>query len=169
MRGGIPGFAAALIGALYAYQGWHSLTLIAGEVKRPGRILPLALSISVTLVIVLYVSANASFVFILSPVAIANVASNASVGVAVVEHVFGAVWRTLAAVFLFVSAAATLHVTILTNARVTYAIAKDRLGVDFLGRLSRNGPRTGERRHRKRPPCRRDRSCPAPSIGSVTI
>ncbi len=139
VRGGASGFAAALVGALYAYQGWHSLTLIAGEVKQPGRNLPFALIISVMLVIALYVAANASFVYVLSPAAIASLAPGASVGVTVVERLFGPLWQTFAAVFLFVSVAATLHVTILTNARVTYAIAKDRLGFDFLGRLSLNG------------------------------
>ena len=41
--GGIAGFAAAMIGALWAYDGWNNITFLAGEVKNPGRNLPLAL------------------------------------------------------------------------------------------------------------------------------
>jgi APA family basic amino acid/polyamine antiporter len=139
LRGGVPGFAAALIGALYAYNGWHSLTLVAGEVKQPGRTLPLALIVSVVLVIVLYVAGNASFVYVLGPLQIMNLAPSASVGVTVVDALFGPLGRIMAAAFLFASVAATLHVTIFTNARVTYAVANDTLGFAMLGRLSPRG------------------------------
>jgi APA family basic amino acid/polyamine antiporter len=47
--------------------------------------------------------------------------------------------RIIAAAFLFASVAATLHVTILTNARVTYALAKDVVGNTVLGRVSARG------------------------------
>jgi len=40
--GGVAGFAAAMIGALWAYDGWNNITFLAGEVKNPGRNLPLA-------------------------------------------------------------------------------------------------------------------------------
>jgi APA family basic amino acid/polyamine antiporter len=139
LRGGAAGFAAALIGALYAYNGWHSLTLVAGEVKQPGRTLPLALSVSVMLVVVLYVAGNASFVYLLGPLQIANLAPSASVGVAVVDALVGPLGRIIAAAFLFASVAATLHVTILTNARVTYALAQDVVGNTVLGRVSARG------------------------------
>ncbi len=139
VRGGLSGFAAALIGALYAYNGWHSLTLVAGEVKEPERTLPSALITSVTLVIFLYVVANAAFVYVLTPLQIANLAPDASVGVTVVETLFGPIWRIIAAALLFASVAATLHVTIFTNARVTYALAKDTAGLGVLRRVSARG------------------------------
>ena len=135
-RFGLPGFAAALIGALYAYNGWHSVTLVAGEVKNPGRAFPAALGASVALVIGCYVAANVAFVYVLGPLAIASLPPGSSVGITVVETLFGPIWRTIAAAFLFASVAATLHVTILTNARVTYALAKDGLGFGILARLS---------------------------------
>lgn len=139
LRGGVPGFAAALIGALYAYQGWHSLTLVAGEVKAPGRTFPLALGVSVAVVIVLYVGVNAAYVEVLSPLTIANLAATTSVGVTAVATVLGPVWRTVAAGFLFASVIATLHVTILTNSRVSYAFARDTRGLGLLARVSSRG------------------------------
>jgi len=139
VRSGLPGFAAALIGALYAYNGWHSLTLVAGEVRQVGRTLPIALIASVSIVIILYVAGNAAFVYVLSPVTIASLAPNASVGVTVVETLFGPIWRIIAAAFLFASVAATLHVTIFSNARITYAFAEDTRGLGVLRRLSPRG------------------------------
>src|SRR5688572_10911325 len=42
-RGGITGFGAAMLGALWAYDGWNYLSSMAGEVNRPSRNIPLAL------------------------------------------------------------------------------------------------------------------------------
>src|ERR1043166_6418568 len=41
--GGMAGLAAAMLGALWAYDGWNNITFLAGEVKNPARNLPLAL------------------------------------------------------------------------------------------------------------------------------
>ena len=42
-RGGIAGFGAAMLGAMWAYNGWNEVTYVAGEVKDPSRNLPLAI------------------------------------------------------------------------------------------------------------------------------
>ena len=42
-QGGLEGFMVALIASLWAYDGWNDLTMVAGEVKRPERSLPIAL------------------------------------------------------------------------------------------------------------------------------
>jgi APA family basic amino acid/polyamine antiporter len=135
-RAGVAGFAAALVGALYAYQGWQSSSLVAGEVKDPGRVFPRSLTLSVGIVMAAYVVANVSFVYVLGPSEIASLPPGSSVGVSVVEAIFGPVWRAIAAGLLFASVAATLHVSILTTARVPYALASDGLGFGLLARLS---------------------------------
>jgi len=40
--GGLSGFMIALIATLWAYDGWNDLTMVAGEVKRPERNLPIS-------------------------------------------------------------------------------------------------------------------------------
>jgi APA family basic amino acid/polyamine antiporter len=136
MRLGPGGFAAALSGALYAYGGWQNVTQVAGEVKNPGDTFPFALGAGVVLVIVAYVAANASYVYVLGPLAITDLPAGASVGVTMVEALFGPALSTIAASLLFASVAATLHVTILTYSRVTYALAKDGYGPSRLAGLS---------------------------------
>ena len=42
-RGGMAGFGAAMLGAMWAYNGWNEVTYVAEEVKDPRRNLPLAL------------------------------------------------------------------------------------------------------------------------------
>jgi basic amino acid/polyamine antiporter, APA family len=41
--GGVNGFMAALIAALWAYDGWNNVVMVAGEVREPQRSLPRAL------------------------------------------------------------------------------------------------------------------------------
>jgi len=137
LRGGAGGFAAALIGALYAYLGWASLPMIAGEIRRPGRTIPLALGGSMVAIIVAYVVANASYFVVLSPHTVASLPAGTSVGVAAIERVFGPAASRAGAALLFLSVLSTLHVTILTWARVVYAGAHDGLMPRFFARVSR--------------------------------
>ena len=37
------GFFAALVAALWAYDGWNDLNMVAGEIRNPQRNVPLAL------------------------------------------------------------------------------------------------------------------------------
>jgi APA family basic amino acid/polyamine antiporter len=135
-RGGATGFAAAMIGALYAYNGWASLTYVAGEVKDPGRTIPTALIASMTLIIVLYAAVNVAYFYILSPSAIANLSPTSSVGVEVVGSLFGPTTRGIAAALLVLSVLATLHVSILTFARISYAFSSDGIFLPWLSSIS---------------------------------
>ncbi len=42
-KGGITGFFAALVAALWAYDGWNDLNMVAGEIRNPQRNIPLSL------------------------------------------------------------------------------------------------------------------------------
>jgi APA family basic amino acid/polyamine antiporter len=70
-KGGIAGFMAALVAALWAYDGWNDLNMVAGEVKRPERNIPIALIAGVATVGVLYVLVNAGVQYVLPASAIA--------------------------------------------------------------------------------------------------
>ena len=61
----------ALIASLWAYDGWNDLTMVAGEVKRPERSLPIALIAGVGVVGVLYMATNAAIQYILPAARIA--------------------------------------------------------------------------------------------------
>jgi APA family basic amino acid/polyamine antiporter len=142
----IGGFGAAMLGALWGYDGWNNLTFVAGEVKDPNRNIPLAIIGSTILVIVLYVIANVSYYYVLDPTTIASVATSSSVAKTVVSVFFGgnpASFATGVAVALFtvglmLSSLGTLHTSILSGSRVPYAMAQDGLMFRPLGKLSIN-------------------------------
>ena len=52
------GFGVAILGTLWAYDGWMEATNIAGELKDPARQLPKALVIGVSSVVIIYMLVN---------------------------------------------------------------------------------------------------------------
>jgi basic amino acid/polyamine antiporter, APA family len=138
-RGGFAGLIAAMLGALWAYDGWNNVTLVAGEVQNPERNLPRALIGGMLLVLALYLFVNLSYFYVLSPTEIASVSTKSSVATEVAQRFLGPLAITLIAAALLSSTFGTLHTSILTGARVPYAMARDGL---FLRSLSRVSPRT---------------------------
>jgi APA family basic amino acid/polyamine antiporter len=137
--GGFAGFAAAMLGALWAYDGWNNITFLAGEVKRPERNLPLGLIISMFLVMGLYLLVNLSYYHVLTPTEIANVPASLSVAAEVVRRLLGAIAVTLMAAAMMTSSFGALHASILATSRVPYAMARDGLFFEGLAKVS---PRT---------------------------
>jgi len=137
--GGMAGFAAAMLGALWAYDGWNNITFLAGEVKNPGRNLPLALIGGMFLVMGLYLFVNLSYYHVLTPTLIADVPASSSVAAEVVRRLLGSAAVTLMAAAMMTSSFGALHASILATARLPYALAKDGLVVKSLAQVS---PRT---------------------------
>jgi APA family basic amino acid/polyamine antiporter len=135
--GGFAGLAAAMLGALWAYDGWNNVAFMAGEVKRPERNLPLALIVSMLVVMSLYVFVNVSYYHVLTPTEIASVPASSSTAAEVIRRLLGATAVTLMAAAMMTSTFGALHASILATARVPYAMAKDRLFFHGLAKLSR--------------------------------
>jgi APA family basic amino acid/polyamine antiporter len=133
----MTGFAAAMIGALWAYDGWNNITFLAGEVKNPGRNLPLALISGGLVVIGLYLFVNLSYFHVLTPTEVASVPASSSVAAEVVRRLLGSVAVTLMAAAMMTSSFGALHASILATARIPYALAKDGLIVKSLAQVSR--------------------------------
>jgi APA family basic amino acid/polyamine antiporter len=142
----IGGFGAAMLGALWGYDGWNNLTFVAGEVKNPNRNIPIAIIGSTVLIILLYVFVHVGYFYVLDPTAIASVSKDSSVAKTLVASFFGGNAGNLAtgigiAFFtmgLMLSSLGTLHTSILAGARVPYAMANDGMMFKAMGRLSVN-------------------------------
>jgi APA family basic amino acid/polyamine antiporter len=121
-KGGIAGFMAALVAALWAYDGWNDLNMVGGEVRNPGRSIPIALIAGVATVGVLYVLVNAGVQYVLPARAIAESPRPASDAVALVLGRMGA---SFVSAGMAVSMLVTLNGTIMSGARVPFAVARD--------------------------------------------
>jgi basic amino acid/polyamine antiporter, APA family len=142
----VGGFGAAMLAALWGYDGWNNLTFVAGEVRNPNRNIPLAIIGSTVLVIVLYVFVHIGYFYVLDPTTIASVSKSSSVAKTVVGMFFGGDAASIAtgaavaffAVGLMLSSLGTLHTSILAGSRIPYAMAKDGLMFNIFGQLSVN-------------------------------
>lgn len=138
-RVGFGGVIAAMLGALWAYDGWNNVTLVAGEVRDPHRNLPRALIGGMLLIMGLYLFVNLSYFYVMAPGEIASVSTTSSVATEVAQRFLGPMAITFIAAALLSSTFGTLHTSILTGARVPYAMARDGL---FPRSLSHVSPRT---------------------------
>jgi APA family basic amino acid/polyamine antiporter len=133
--GGFRGFMLALIATLWAYDGWPDLTILAGEIKRPGRSLPIALIGGLCIIGFLYMATNAAIQYILSA---AQVAASQRPAVDALAVVAGHVGAGFVAAAMALSIFVTLNGTVMSGARVPFAAARDRL---FIRQFARVSPR----------------------------
>ena len=121
-RGGLVGFAIALLAALWAYDGWNNLNMVAGEISNPGRNVPLSLIAGVGVVGGLYMLMNAAVQYIMPASAIAASERPAS------QAVLLALGTGAASIFSGLMAfqlLATLNGTCMSGSRVPFAAARD--------------------------------------------
>jgi APA family basic amino acid/polyamine antiporter len=135
--GGMSGFAAAMLGALWAYDGWNNISYMAGEVKHPERNLPLALISSMLIMIALYVLVNVSYYYVMAPTDVASVSATSSVAADSIRRVLGPVAVTLMAGVMMLSSWGSLQTSILGTARIPYAMARDGVFFQGLARVSK--------------------------------
>src|SRR3982074_385785 len=121
-RGGIAGFMAALVAALWAYDGWNDLNMVAGEIRKPERDIPIALIAGAPIVGVLYVLVNAAVQYVLPASAVGATQRPASDAMALV---LGPIGAGIVSAGMALSMLVTLNGTIMSGARVPFAVARD--------------------------------------------
>ncbi|MFZ1082541.1 MAG: amino acid permease [Candidatus Kryptoniota bacterium] len=117
-------FGIALVAVLWAYDGWNSVTYLAGEVKNAQRNIPFALISGTIAVIIIYVLANLAYMYVLP---VPRIAQSQLVASDAISQFFGTNGAALIAVAVMISAFGTVNATTMTTARVYFAMAKDRL------------------------------------------
>lgn len=127
---------AGLAATLFSYGGFHQVTWVGGEVRRPERTLPLAIVLGVLIVVATYLAANLAY-FALLPAA--SVAASGSVAADAVATVLPTVGRA-AALALCISAFGVANAQVLTAPRAYFALAQEGL---FPAALSRVDARRG--------------------------
>jgi basic amino acid/polyamine antiporter, APA family len=121
-KGGFAGFMIALIAALWAYDGWNDLNMVAGEVAEPQRSIPVALILGVAIVGVLYMLTNAAVQYVLPAAQVATSSSPSALSTTVA---IGAAGGLIVAAGMALSMVVTLNGTIMSGARVPFAAARD--------------------------------------------
>lgn len=129
---GWSAFGSATLAALWAYDGWNNLPMVAGEIKNPQRNIPLSLGLGMLLILAIYCLANVAYFYALPFSEILNSNSSANpyalpVATKAAMTFLGQSGITiLSAAFVF-SALGAMNGSVMTGARVPYAMAKDGL------------------------------------------
>jgi APA family basic amino acid/polyamine antiporter len=123
-------FGLAMIAGLWAYNGWYAISLVAGEVRRPQRNIPLSLIIGVSVVIAIYLLANVAY---LRQLPIPVLAATERVASTVAERTMGPAGAALVAITILISMFGTTNGNILTAPRLYFAQANDGLFFERFG------------------------------------
>ncbi|MGE0400664.1 MAG: APC family permease [Kofleriaceae bacterium] len=138
---GASAFGALLLSALWAYDGWNNLPMAAGEVRDPGRNLPLAIVGGALGVLAIYALVNIGYFHALPFDEVATSSSVAypdapAVAQKAATQFLGTTAAAALAIAMTISALSAMNGSMLTGARVPYAVASDGLAPRALAKLN---------------------------------
>ena len=122
----VGALAGGLVGAFFAFGGWWDLGKLAGEVKNPGRNLPLALVYGVIIIMIVYILTSFAFVYL---VPLDQVTSGETFAAQAGEVLFGRAGGLIFSLVVVVAVLGSLAAVIMSAPRVYFAMARD--GVFF--------------------------------------
>ncbi len=112
----------AMISTLFAYDGWHFVGFVAGEMRDPGRNVTRSILLGVLVVMAAYVSANLAYIYVLGQSRIAGAERVATDAMAAMVGPTGATFMTLA---ILCSIFGAISANVLAGPRVFFAMARD--------------------------------------------
>lgn len=127
------GFVAALVAALWAYDGWNNVSMVASEVRDPQRNLPRALIGGTAGVICIYLLANAAYFRVLMP---SEVGASQRVAAQMMGRIVGGFGANAVSIAAMISIFAALNGSILSGSRVPYAAAREGYFFAPVGRVN---------------------------------
>ncbi len=122
----------ALVAVLWAYEGWHDVSFVAGELRNPQRDFPRGLIGGVAIVILLYLLANLAYLKILTP---AEIAASDRVALTAMTRVTGEWGGKLLTAAILCSILGAMNALILAGPRAYYQMARDGLFIDRVARV----------------------------------
>jgi basic amino acid/polyamine antiporter, APA family len=120
----LSGFIAATSGALVAYDGWNNLGYAGGEIKEPQKNIPRGLVWGLLICMLLYLLTTQAYLYVLP---LDEMKNSQMVATDALEKVMGATGASVIALLVVLSTTGAINGNVLPCARVTYAMASDRL------------------------------------------
>ena len=127
------GLGIAFLNVYFAYAGWNSVAYVGGEIRRPGRNIPLGLLGGTWIVCLLYLLLCWTFARVLG---MDGLAESFDAGTATARAVLGEGADFWVALVILVALFGSVNATIMGGARIVYAMAGDGILPKALGRLS---------------------------------
>ena len=127
------GLARAVASVIWTYDGWVAVSMIAGEVIAPERLMKRIIVAGMLTIVVLYVGANLAYLYMM-PIGILSQQKEA-VARTVMESIAGPAGGIAIILAVMVSVFGALNGNCLARPRVAYAMARDGLTFAFLGKV----------------------------------
>jgi APA family basic amino acid/polyamine antiporter len=114
----------AMVSVLWTFDGWIFITYVAGEVKNPGRNIPLSLIFCMLIVVSIYLLLNYVLIYTLGFTGM----NGSDLVVSDAAFVFlGNKGAAIVTLIILISLIGANNGFVLTSARINYAMAKDKL------------------------------------------
>lgn len=135
--GSLAAFGLAMVGVLWAYDGWSDVGFVGGEIRDPARNVPLAFIGGTAVVVALYLLIDLVY---LKVIPLAQMPGRPLIAADVAEALIGHVGAVFVAAAVAISTFGTLNGSMMTGPRVFFAMAEDGL---FFRSLARVHPEHG--------------------------
>lgn len=136
--------SVAMVGALFAYDGWTNVVRVGSELKNPGRNIPKAMILGLVAVMVLYIAISLGYLNVLgyqglADAKIAGINDSArTVATNTANAIFGDAGQNIVVGMILVSVFGALNGITLSGPRIYYAMARDRIFPRIFSRLTRH-------------------------------
>lgn len=117
-------FATPMIAVIFTYSGWFAAAYVGSEVSNPQRNLPLALILGTLCVTAIYLLINLVYLYALPMKRLQGAVNVAQVAM---DTLYGPAVAGLVSLPIILAIAAGINATILTGARVSFAMGADGL------------------------------------------
>jgi len=127
------GLARAVAAVIWTYDGWVAVSMIAGEVVAPERLMKRIIIIGMLTIVTLYIGANLAYLYMM-PVGVMAQQKEA-IARTVMTAIAGPAGGTLIMLAIMTSILGALNGNLLAKPRVAYAMGRDGLTFAFLGKV----------------------------------
>ena len=117
-------FASSLIFVSFAYSGWNACVYLGGEIKNPGRNIPISIIIATLSVIVIYLLINVVYVYAVNSKEMFGVEE---IGSLAASKLFGERIGSFFGILIAFCLLSAVSSMIMIGPRVYYAMAQDKL------------------------------------------
>jgi amino acid transporter len=127
----VSGLARAVASVIWTYDGWIAVSMIAGEVVAPERLMKRIIIVGMLLIVTLYIGANLAYLYMM-PISVMAQQKEA-IARTVITAIAGPAAGVVIMLAIMTSVFGALNGNLLAKPRVAYAMARDGLIFSFLG------------------------------------
>jgi len=128
-----PAFAVSFFFVSFSYSGWNSAAYIAGEIRNPGKNIPLSLITGTLIVTSLYVLITYSF---LKVIPVTEMSGKIEIGYLFGDQVFSTNAAKIMGLIFSLLLLSTVSALTLTGPRVTQVMGEDYKSINWFRKLS---------------------------------